>query len=112
MISANNERNFTSFQGLQRQVRFFGAGLRDFFQVLRVGRTFLLLFRNGNSDVAGIFHVMASLFEARFETSNTDRGWLHVYASAGLAQVEWHADDPDFSRDPHCLLGWARDVHF
>jgi hypothetical protein len=95
MISAENQGNFAGFEGPQDQFRALGAGGRNLLEILRVGGAFLLLFRNGDGDIASILDDVANGFEARFESSDADGGWAHVDAAPRLAEVEGDSDDAD-----------------
>jgi hypothetical protein len=75
-----------------------GTGRGNLFQVLCVRVPGLLLFRNRHYYVAGIFLDMAEFFQSRLEARDTYGGRSHINAAAGLAEVEWHTDDADFSR--------------
>src|SRR5438045_9723386 len=72
------------------------TGCSDFLQIFRVGIAFLLLLRNGDGDIAAVFHHVAQGFEPRLQPSNANSRRTHVYASAGLAQVKRNADNTNF----------------
>ena len=74
-----------------------GAGRGDFFQVLRVGGAFLFLFRDGDGDVAAVFHLVPQSFEARFKSGDAHRRRPHIDAAPRLPEVERDADDADFA---------------
>ena len=59
MVSAKHERDLAGFKSLENKFGALGAGGGDFFQVFRVGGAFLLLFGNGDGDVAAVFDVVA-----------------------------------------------------
>ena len=72
------------------------TGCSDFLQIFRVGIAFLLLLRNGDGNIAAVFHHVAQGFETRLQPSNANSRRTHVYASAGLAQVKRNADNTNF----------------
>ena len=97
MISAKRQRNLAGFQRLEHQFRMLGAGGRDLFQIFGVGVAFLFLLRDGDGDVAAVFHFVAERFEPGFQSGHADGGRAHVDAAAGLAEVKGNADDANFS---------------
>src|SRR5437773_1634792 len=88
-----------------------GASRSDFFQVFRVRIAFLLLLGNGDGNIAAVFHHVAQGFETRLQPSNANSRRTHVYASAGLAQVERNADDTNlFGADTgEGCSGWSHE---
>src|ERR1700690_1645672 len=98
MISTQHKRNLAGFKRLKHHLSALGTSRGDFLEIFGVGCAFLLLLRNGDGDVAGIFDNVADSFEAGFESSDADGGRTHVDAAAGLAEVERNADDTNLTR--------------
>ncbi len=98
VISAQNQRNFAGLERLDDHVRTLEAGRGNFFQIFGARRAFFFLLRDGDGDVAGIFHVVANGFEPRLQPGDAYGGWTHVHAAARLAKVEGNADDTNLPR--------------
>src|ERR1051326_3256969 len=70
--------------------------------------TGLFLFWDGDRYVAAVFDNVAELFKTCFQTCHADCGWAHIYATAGLAEVERDTNHADFARYYlRCKL-WSR----
>ena len=95
VVAAQHQRNLAGFQRLQHQFGVLGAGGGDFFQILRVGSAFLLLFRDGDGNIAAVFDHVSQGFQARFQAGDAHRRRPHVDAAARLAKVERNADHAD-----------------
>jgi hypothetical protein len=97
VIASYHQRYLTGLKSLQNQFGFFRASLSDLFQILRVLRAFLFLFRNGDRNVTGIFDVMTDLLETRLEPGHSDSGGSHVDSAARLSKIERDSDYTDFA---------------
>jgi hypothetical protein len=99
VISADGERSFVLFEGVQNFIGKLGAGGGDLPEIAGVGVAKVLLLREGDDDVSGVFHLMAKGFKLGLKTGDAHGGWAHVYATALLSEIERDADDTDFFLD-------------
>ena len=102
MIASQDDRHYARLQSFDNQLRLFGAGGCNLFQILRVRIADFLLFRDGHRDIARIFDDVAELLEASLKPRNANRGGSHVHAAPRLPKIKWHAYDANLLRaDAH-----------
>jgi hypothetical protein len=93
VISAERQRNFSGLKSLDDEIGVLGAGGRDLLEILGVGLAGVLLFRDGNTDIAAVFDIVSELFELVLKPGDTDSGRPHIDTAARLTEIERDAKD-------------------
>src|SRR2546423_1754912 len=87
MIPAQRERNFAGLERFHYKLGMLGASGRDLLQIFGVRVALFLLLRNGDGDIAAVFHFVPERLQSRLESGRTlpnlRRSRYHLKASSG-----------------------------